>query len=102
MGMVYAATHELTGRRVALKLMLNDCDDSPILQERFLSEARIAAAVRHPNIVDVLDMGLHGGSPFIVMELLEGVSLERVLESQNRCCTRRASSTATSSRPTSS
>jgi serine/threonine-protein kinase len=69
---------------VALKLMLNDCDDSPILQERFLSEARIAAAVRHPNIVDVLDMGLHGGSPFIVMELLEGVSLERVLESQNR------------------
>jgi len=82
--MVYAATHELTGRRVALKLMLNDCDDSPILQERFLSEARIAAAVRHPNIVDVLDMGLHGGSPFIVMELLEGVSLERVLESQNR------------------
>jgi serine/threonine protein kinase len=84
MGMVYAATHELTGRRVALKLMLNDCDDSPILQERFLSEARIAAAVRHPNIVDVLDMGLHGGSPFIVMELLEGVSLERVLESQNR------------------
>jgi serine/threonine protein kinase len=82
--MVYAATHELTGRRVALKLMLNDCDDSPILQERFLSEARIAAAVRHPNIVDVLDMGLHGGSPFIVMELLEGVSLESVLEQQTR------------------
>jgi eukaryotic-like serine/threonine-protein kinase len=84
MGMVYAATHELTGRRVALKLMLSDSDDAPVLQERFLSEARIAATVRHPNIVDVLDMGLHNGAPYLVMELLEGVSLERLLEDQNR------------------
>ena len=86
MGLVYAATHELTGRRVALKLMLSDGDgdDSPVLHERFLSEARIAAAVRHPNIVDVLDMGLHDGAPFIVMELLEGVSLEHVLQTQQR------------------
>ena len=82
MGLVYAATHELTGRRVALKLMLSDGDDSPVLHERFLSEARIAATVRHPNIVDVLDMGLHDGAPFIVMELLEGVSLEHVLQTQ--------------------
>ncbi len=82
--MVYAATHELTGRRVALKLMLSDSDDAPVLQERFLSEARIAATVRHPNIVDVLDMGLHDGAPYLVMELLEGVSLEKVLEEQQR------------------
>ncbi|HEX5659434.1 MAG TPA: serine/threonine-protein kinase, partial [Polyangiales bacterium] len=84
MGMVYAATHELTGRRVALKLMLSDSDDAPVLQERFLSEARIAATVRHPNIVDVLDMGLHDGAPYLVMELLEGVSLEKVLEEKQR------------------
>jgi serine/threonine protein kinase len=84
MGMVYAATHELTGRRVALKLMLSDSEDAPVLQERFLSEARIAATVRHPNIVDVLDMGLHNGAPYLVMELLEGMSLERLLQDQSR------------------
>ncbi|MET0284006.1 MAG: protein kinase [Polyangiales bacterium] len=84
MGMVYAATHELTGRRVALKLMLSDSDDAPVLQERFLSEARIAATVRHANIVDVLDMGLHDGAPYLVMELLEGYSLEKLLEDQQR------------------
>ncbi len=84
MGVVYAATHQLTGRRVALKLMIPDGDDSPVLQERFLSEARIAAVVRHPNIVDVLDMGLHEDAPFLVMELLEGTSLENLLEGQKR------------------
>jgi len=82
MGLVYAAMHELTGRRVALKLMLSECGESVVLQERFLTEARIAASVRHPNIVDVLDMGIHEGSPFLVLELLEGVSLEQLLESQ--------------------
>jgi serine/threonine-protein kinase len=84
MGMVYAATHELTGRRVALKLVVPDSEESPLLKERFLSEARIAAAVVHPNIVDVLDMGLHSGVLFLVMELLEGISLERLLEAQTR------------------
>lgn len=84
MGMVYAATHELTGRRVAVKLVLPDADESPLLKERLLSEARIAAAVVHPNIVDVLDMGVHDGVLFLVMELLEGISLERLLETQTR------------------
>jgi eukaryotic-like serine/threonine-protein kinase len=84
MGMVYAATHELTGRRVALKLVLTDSEESPLIKERFLSEARIAAAVVHPNIVDVLDMGVHEGVLFLVMELLEGLSLERMLEAQTR------------------
>ncbi|MET0341861.1 MAG: serine/threonine-protein kinase [Polyangiales bacterium] len=84
MGMVYAAVHELTARRVALKLMISHGDDSPVVQERFLSEARIAAAVRHPNIVDVLDMGIYDGVPFLVMELLEGNSLDSVLESQKQ------------------
>ncbi|HEY6876630.1 MAG TPA: protein kinase [Polyangiales bacterium] len=84
MGLVYAATHELTGRRVALKLMTSSAEDSPVLHERFLSEARIAATVRHPNIVDVLDMGVHEGVPYLVLELLEGVSLEKLLEGQRR------------------
>jgi serine/threonine protein kinase len=80
MGVLYTAEHQLTHRRVALKLLLPDREDLPELHQRFLTEARTAAAVRHPNVVDVLDMGVHeDGSPFLVMELLEGTSLDRVL-----------------------
>jgi serine/threonine protein kinase len=80
MGLVYGAVHELTQRRVALKLVDSEGADQPALHERFLSEARTAAAVRHPNVVDVLDMGMHAGSPYLVMELLEGRSLDALLE----------------------
>lgn len=90
MGLVYAASHELTGRRVALKLVLPEIEDSPVLVERFLGEARIAAAVHHPNIVDVLDMGLHEEAPYLVMELLEGTSLEQVLDDQGALAPARA------------
>jgi serine/threonine protein kinase len=80
MGVVYGAIHELTQRRVALKLVDSEGADQPALHDRFLSEARTAAAVRHPNVVDVLDMGTHAGSPYLVMELLEGCSLDALLE----------------------
>jgi serine/threonine protein kinase len=79
MGVVYAATHELTQRRVAVKVLDADPSELPAQRERFLTEARTAAAVRHPNIVDILDMGTHLGSPFLVMELLEGSTLDPVL-----------------------
>lgn len=80
MGVVYGAIHELTQRRVALKLVDSEGADQAALHERFLSEARTAAAVRHPSVVDVLDMGMHAGSPYLVMELLEGCSLDAVLD----------------------
>lgn len=83
MGIVYAATHELTQRRVALKLVDTQADDGPGLHERFLGEARAAAAVRHPNIVDILDMGMHHGVPYLIMELLEGTTLEPVLSDRH-------------------
>jgi serine/threonine protein kinase len=79
MGIVYAATHQLTQRRVAVKVLEGDPGELPAQRERFLSEARTAAAVRHPNIVDILDMGTHHGAPFLVMELLEGSTLDPVL-----------------------
>jgi serine/threonine protein kinase len=79
MGVVYGATHQLTQRRVAVKVLDGDPSELPAQRERFLSEARTAAAVRHPNIVDILDMGTHHGAPFLVMELLEGSTLDPVL-----------------------
>jgi serine/threonine-protein kinase len=72
MGVVFEATHTWTGRRVALKLLKPDFVD-PKRNSRFLVEARAAAALDHPNVVQVLDMGsTDDGVSYLVMELLEG------------------------------
>lgn len=77
MGVVYRGTHTWTERPVAVKLLLAEhASDSRLLQ-RFFQEAKAAAGLRHPNVVDVLDMGEDDdGSAFLVLELLEGESLE--------------------------
>lgn len=84
MGAVWRATHLALGRAVAVKLVLASLDDthgaSKEQIERFLREARSAAAVRHRNVVDVLDFGEHEQRPFLVMECLEGESLAQRLE----------------------
>lgn len=84
MGVLYVAEHLFTHRRVALKLLHPERgDDLEQLQARFLSEARTAAAVRHPHVVDVLDMGTdEQGMPFLAMELLEGFSLDQLLKAE--------------------
>ncbi|MFT3921116.1 MAG: protein kinase [Myxococcales bacterium] len=84
MGVLYTAEHLLTRRKVALKLLHPTREEELApLRARFLSEARAAAAVRHPHVVDVLDMGTdERGLPFLVMELLEGQSLDRYLISE--------------------
>jgi serine/threonine-protein kinase len=80
MGTVHRATHVLLHRPVAVKL-LHPSDD-PQLAERFLREAQVAAAARHPNVVDIIDFGTtDDGQPFMVMELLEGQSLRELYES---------------------
>jgi eukaryotic-like serine/threonine-protein kinase len=79
MGLVFAATHTLTERPVALKMIDSDGQRSEELHQRFLSEARTAAAARHPHVVDVLDMGFHRGAPYLVMERLDGEPLDAVL-----------------------
>jgi serine/threonine protein kinase len=81
MGTVYAAVHTLTHRRVALKVLAwTEPDQRGDRQQRFFAEARNAVAVRHRHIVDVLDMGMHGSEPFLVMECLEGEALDAHLQ----------------------
>src|SRR5687767_4054343 len=76
MGDVYRATNELVGRTVAIKVLRNEHAANPVIVERFLREARAAYLVRHPNVVDVVDIGKHDdGTPFIVQELLDGEDL---------------------------
>jgi serine/threonine-protein kinase len=75
MGTVFYAQHLVTDKRVALKWLSPRPDTSADDVERFVREARAAARISHPNIVDIYDVGEHEGSLFLVMELLEGRSL---------------------------
>ena len=80
MGAVWAATHTLTHKRVAIKLLKADVA-SPDTLRRFVREARAASAVRHPNVVEVHDiLSLDDGSPAMVMDFLEGETLAKFLE----------------------
>jgi eukaryotic-like serine/threonine-protein kinase len=76
MGAVYLAEHPAIGRRVAVKVLHKNYIRDENLLTRFLNEARAANAIRHPNIIEILDSGtIADGTPFLVMELLEGESL---------------------------
>ncbi len=77
MGTVFRVEHVVLGRSYALKVLRSKAfDRDPNAAQQFVREARAAARVRHPNIVDVFDFGyLADGRPYFVMELLEGESL---------------------------
>src|SRR5271167_3998274 len=79
MGEVFRAHDERLGRDVALKLIRPSSSANPDHLHRFELEARAAAALNHPNIVAVYDVGLHEGAPYIVCELLEGKTLRKRL-----------------------
>src|SRR5580692_11579312 len=72
MGVVYRATDERLRRVVALKVLPDTLAADPERRRRFLREARAAAAVSHPNIAAVYDIGEADGHIFIAMELLSG------------------------------
>lgn len=79
-GVVFAGVHTWTDRPVAIKLLhRHAAQDDPTLTERFLREAKAAASLPHPNVVDVLDMGEHEGAPYLVLELLVGEPLDALL-----------------------
>ncbi len=76
MATIWRAVHLDLNRPVALKFLTIQAADPAAVRERFLREARLAAAVRHRNVVDITDFGTaEDGRPFMVMELLEGESL---------------------------
>ncbi len=79
MGEVYRARDTRLGRDVALKIILESVAHEPDRLRRFEQEARAVAALNHPNILAIHDIGHHNGSPFLVSELLEGESLRTIL-----------------------
>jgi serine/threonine-protein kinase len=76
MAAVYEAENISIGKKVAVKVLASELANSSVVIERFFREARAAASVKSPHIVEVYDSGrLEDGRPFIAMELLEGESL---------------------------
>lgn len=80
MGDVYDAMHTGLSRRVAIKTLRRRFLDDDTVVTRFLREGQLASRIRHPNIVDVTDVGMIGGLPCLVMEHLEGESLGTVIK----------------------
>ncbi len=79
-GTVYEAIKQPLGKRVAIKILHAQWAANSQITERFIQEARAAASLRHPHIVDVDDVGERDGVPWIAMEFLEGESLASKLE----------------------
>ena len=80
MGVVYRARHVALNRDVALKMVPSDDWDRQNRRIRFLAEAEAVAAIRHPNVVQVFELGEHHGHPYMVMEYMEGGSLAEEAE----------------------
>jgi WD40 repeat protein len=75
MGVVYRALQQGLNRPVALKMVLAGAQASPQVLARLRVEARAVGRLQHPNIVQIHDVGEHAGSPYLVLELVEGRSL---------------------------
>jgi eukaryotic-like serine/threonine-protein kinase len=88
MGVVWAATHAVTRRSVAMKFLRQSMQNKEEVRHRFLREAQAASALRHPNVVEVLDVfDLEDQSPAMVMELLDGETLGEKLARDERLST---------------
>jgi hypothetical protein len=90
MGVVYKAVHCLMDRLVALKVLRPELLDKPASVERFRKEVRAAARLAHPNIVTAHDADQAGPLHFLVMEYVDGTSLDRVVARQGPASVRQA------------
>lgn len=79
MGMVYLCEHKLMRRRVAVKVLPTAKAKDDAVKERFYREARAAAALDHPNIVHAYDIDQDGDLHFLVMEYVDGASLQEIV-----------------------
>lgn len=84
MGAVFRAQDNRLRRDVALKTMRKKWSISPIGRKRFVEEARSMAAVHHDNVATIFEVGIHEGTPFLAMEMLEGKPLNQLIRENYR------------------
>lgn len=83
MGVLYRATDTRLGRTVAIKLLRPETVGDPVRKRRFMQEARASSALNHPNIVTIYDIDNDRGLDFIVMEYVDGESLDVSIEGKS-------------------
>src|SRR5262245_40087999 len=84
MGTIYKGRHRQTGQIVAIKIVPQHMANNQVLLKRFEQEFRAAVKLDHPNIVRAMEYGLHGSTPYIIMEFVEGESLGQRIEREGR------------------
>src|SRR5690606_6591251 len=84
MGTVYEAEHLALKAPVAIKVIDREVGEGDVALARFMREAQAAAALRSPHVVQILDYGMEGKRPFMVMEMLEGEALSDRIKRDGR------------------
>ncbi|CAM2006266.1 serine/threonine-protein kinase [Acanthopleuribacter pedis] len=84
MGVVYKARDSALERFVAIKVLGDKVADDAELIARFQREARSAASLNHPNVIQIYNIGDHQGQPYFVMEFVEGLSLSQMIRKEGR------------------
>lgn len=87
---VYKAKDHRLNRMVAVKVLKQEFSENATFVSKFRVEAQAAAGLMHPNIVNVYDVGEEKGTYFIIMELVNGITLKRYIEKRKRLSTREA------------
>jgi serine/threonine protein kinase len=90
MAMVYRGEHIYLKKPVAIKVMLPSFSEKPELVQRFLQEAEMASKLDHPNIVKIFDFGDEDGLLYLVMQFIDGDTLERILRHRGKISLREA------------
>lgn len=84
MAEVFEAQDIITKKMVALKIIKDEVMKNPLNIARFEREARASAALNHPNIIRVINLGVYNGHPYMANELVKGVTLEEALETRQK------------------
>ena len=87
---VYRAKDHKLNRMVAMKILRQEFSENENFVSKFRTEAQAAAGLMHPNIVNVYDVGDENGVYYIVMELVDGITLKKYIEEKNRLTVREA------------